>query len=48
MAAIAQMLEVGRFKAGEAIIVEGTQGQEMYIVETGTAVCTKEGVNDGE
>ena len=32
---------------GQPIIREGEEGQVMFVVETGTAVCTKEGVDNG-
>lgn len=34
-------LEVCRFSAGEAVITEGDNDKDMFIVESGTAVCTK-------
>ena len=42
--AVATSLEVIRFKPGERVIVEGEDGADMYLVEAGTAVCTKDGV----
>lgn len=45
----AEALEVHYFKPGEPVIVEGDDTDvSMYIVESGTALCTKEGINDGK
>ena len=44
---IASNLEVCRYAPGEKVITEGNTDQAMFVVNSGTAVCTKEGVNDG-
>ena len=44
---IATNLEVCRYAPGEKVITEGNTDQAMFVVASGTAVCAKEGVNDG-
>ena len=44
---IATNVEVCRYAPGEKVITEGNTDQAMFVVASGTAVCTKEGVNDG-
>ena len=36
-------LEVCRFSAGQNVITDGDVSQDMFIVESGSAVCTKIG-----
>ena len=45
---ILQYVTVREFKDKEVIIEEGDAGKDMFIMQSGDAVCTKEGVNDGE
>lgn len=45
---IVQSLQVCQFIAGQTVLAEGEDGQDMYIVESGHARCVKEGVNNGE
>ena len=45
----AAALEVHYYKPGEFVIKEGDDTDvSMYIIESGTALCTKEGVNEGK
>jgi len=41
MAIVVDAIEEARFAAGEAVIVEGDQGDCMYVVESGQLACTK-------
>jgi CRP-like cAMP-binding protein len=38
---IVMSLEVCHFSGGEVVIKEGDTGKDMFIVESGTAYCTK-------
>jgi hypothetical protein len=45
---ILQHVTVREYKDKEVIIEEGSAGKDMFIIQSGDAVCTKEGVNDGD
>jgi hypothetical protein len=45
---ILQYVTVREYKDKEVIIEEGDASKDMFIMQSGDAVCTKEGVNDGE
>ena len=45
---ILQYVTVREFKDKEVIIEEGSAGKDMFIIQSGDAVCTKEGVNHGD
>ena len=45
---ILQYVTVREFKDKEVIIEEGDASKDMFIMQSGDAVCTKEGVNDGD
>jgi serine/threonine protein phosphatase PrpC/CRP-like cAMP-binding protein len=47
LAGASQVLEKVTFADGEAIMVQGEEGDCMYIIESGAAEATIEGVNDG-
>jgi CRP-like cAMP-binding protein len=44
---ILRHVTVREYEDDEVIIQEGDEGKDMFIIQTGDAVCTKEGVNDG-
>ena len=44
---IIKLVEVVTFDDGDIIVEEGADGVDMFIIQTGKAVCTKIGVNDG-
>ena len=45
---ILQHVTVREYKDKEVIIEEGSAGNDMFIIQSGDAVCTKGGVNDGD
>ena len=48
LTSILQYVTVREFKDKEVIIGEGDAGEDMFFMQSGDAVCTKEGVNDGD
>jgi signal-transduction protein with cAMP-binding, CBS, and nucleotidyltransferase domain len=40
---IVDTLEICRYTTGQDVITEGEVSQDMFVVESGTAVCTKIG-----
>jgi cAMP-dependent protein kinase regulator len=34
------------FKAGDVVITEGDDGEDLYVVESGSLTCTKKMVSD--
>ena len=45
---ILEHVEIRTFQDGEAIVAEGENGVDMFIIESGEAICTKVGINDGK
>jgi signal-transduction protein with cAMP-binding, CBS, and nucleotidyltransferase domain len=45
---VVQSMQVCRFSIGQTVIVQGEIGNDMFVVESGRAACTKEGENGGE
>ena len=45
---ILQSITVREYKDKEVIIQQGDASKDMFIIQSGDAVCTKEGVNNGD
>ena len=45
---ILQSITVREYKDKEVIIQQGDASKDMFIIQSGDAVCTKEAVNNGD